>query len=323
MVPLTPISAATPVMAKTSAREGIAEVPGGTVHYRLVGPVDAKRTLVFENGWGGNFPYAHWLEVALASQVRVLFYDRVGVGQGTRAEPATPPRFTEQLAALLAHLGIPTPVVVIGHSYGGLIGVLHAAQAPALVEALIEIDPTPEFSDPLLEAELRLVPGLGRFMQLMILLGLDGPLMAVLRQHLPAEVLHRLKPGRLAQMRSMNGSLAEFRVQEQIRQIALGAESARQVPRLVISANPTLPTPTGLKKWLVNPEKRAVFQRMSHRLHQQGASQNERSRWVSLPYGHVGLVTQRAAAEEIAAKTLEFLQQTFPDTGTASGDRPR
>lgn len=310
-------------VAATNAREGIAQVPGGTVHYRLVRPADAKRTLVFENGWGGNFHYAHWLEVALASQVRVLFYDRVGVGRGRRTEPATTARFTEQLAALLTHLGIPTPVVVMGHSYGGLMGVLHAAQAPALVEALIEIDPTPEFSDPLLEAELRLVPGLGRFMQLMILLGLDGPLMAVLRQHLPAEVLRRLKPGRRAQLQSMNGSLAEFRVQAQIRQVAIGSESARQVPRLVISANPEPVAPTGLQKWLVNPEKRATFRRMSHRLHQQGAAQNDRSRWMALPYGHVGLVTERRAAEEIAARALEFLEQTFPGTGTASAPRPR
>lgn len=307
-----PNPAAQSGLAGTNAREGLAQVPGGTVHYRLAGPADAKRTLVFENGWGGNFHYTYWLELALASQVRVLFYDRVGVGQGRRTEPATPARFTEQLAALLNHLDIPTPVVVMGHSYGGLMGVLHAAQAPALVEAVIAIDPTPEFRDPMLEAELGLVPALGRFMQLMILLGLDGPLLALLRQHLPAEVLQRLQPGRRAQLRSMNGSLAEFRVQDEIRQRAAGAESARQVPRLVISANARLPAPTGFTKWLVNPEKRAAFLRVSHALHQRGAALNARSRWLALPYGHVGLVTQRSAAEEIAARTLEFLQQITP-----------
>lgn len=310
-----------PPAAGSHASEGFVQVPGGTVHYRLVGPVDAKRTLVFENGWGGSFHYAYWLGQALAAQVRVLFYDRAGVGKGRRSTPPTAASFTEQLAALLKQLGIPTPVVVIGHSYGGLMGVLHAAQSPALVAAVIAIDPTPEFQDPLLDAELRLVPVACRYMQLMILLGLDGPLLAMFRHHLPAEVLRRLRPGRFEQLRSMNGSLAEFRVQGQIRQLAAGAESARQVPRLVISANPEPSMPTGFRKWLVNPENRAIYRQMAHRLHQQGAAQNGRSHWLALPYDHVGLVTQRSAAEEIAARTLAFLQQTVPEHG-ATDDAP-
>src|SRR3546814_9400910 len=65
---------------RSSGQEGHATVPGGVLKYRLTGPATAANVVVFENGWSAPFPYAMWLEQALAPHVRVLSYDRAGIG---------------------------------------------------------------------------------------------------------------------------------------------------------------------------------------------------------------------------------------------------
>jgi heterotetrameric sarcosine oxidase gamma subunit len=39
------------------ATEGAAQVPGGTLRFRLAGRADSGPCVVFENGWGASFPY--------------------------------------------------------------------------------------------------------------------------------------------------------------------------------------------------------------------------------------------------------------------------
>src|SRR3546814_3737826 len=103
-----------------------------------------------------------------------LSYDRAGIGDSRSTAALTPAGLSQQLSALLASLDIGQPVVVAGHSYGGLLAALHAAQAPAMVRAIVQIDPTPEFDNETIDAAMRILPLSGRFLQLCALLRIDG-----------------------------------------------------------------------------------------------------------------------------------------------------
>jgi pimeloyl-ACP methyl ester carboxylesterase len=296
---------------RSSGGEGKALVAGGVLNYRLAGDATAKHVVVFESGWTApSFSYAVWLEEALAPHVRVLSYDRAGVGESRRMAPLTPPGVTQQLTALLSSLGIAQPVVVVGHSYGGLIGALHAAQAPALVAALVQIDPTPELDDETVDAAMRSLPAAGRFLQLCALTRIDGPLFLDMAEELPPEVFERVKRNPWWLARSLNGSITEIRLLEDVRRIVRASQTVKQCPRLVISGDREHVTPSWLQRLLINGEKARKYWDAVDGLHRRQASLNDASRWVSLPYNHVSLVTNRAGAHEIASRILSFTRES-------------
>ena len=292
----------------SSGQEGDVQVPGGVLHYRWAGPANAEHVVVIENGWSASLAYAVWLERALAPHVRVLSYDRAGIGDSRSTAPLTPEDLTQQLTTLLSSLGIWRPVVVVGHSYGGLIAALHAAQAPELVRAVVQIDPTSEFDHELIDPSFRILPLVGRFMQLCALLRIDGPIFFHTAGELPPAIFARIKrtPGWL--VRSLNGSIEEIRLLHGMRRIITASEAATRCPRLVISCAPEKLVDSWLRKLLVNDEKARMQWDAIHELHQRQASLNAASRWMSLPYNHISLVTNRASANEIASNILDFIQ---------------
>ena len=76
-------------------------------------------------------------EPPLAGFTHVL-PDLPGYGQSPR--PAPPATLDELADALVAWLGERGPAVLIGHSMGGVLGVLVAERAPALVRGLVSVD---------------------------------------------------------------------------------------------------------------------------------------------------------------------------------------
>jgi len=292
----------------SSGQEGDVPVPGGVLHYRLAGPADAEHVVVFESGWSASLAYAVWLEKALAPHVRVLSYDRAGIGDSRSTEPLTPERLTQQLSTLLASLDIRQPVVAAGHSYGGLIAALHAAQAPAMVRAIVQIDPTPEFSHKLIDPSFRMLPKVARFMQLCAWLGIDGPIFFHTGKELPPEIFARIKRTPRWLARSLSGSIEEIRLINGIRPIITASEAARQCPRLVIGSAPEKLVDSWLQKLLMNEARAKKHWDAIHQLHQRQASLNAASRYMSLPYNHISLVTHRVSAETIAASILDFIR---------------
>ncbi len=295
--------------AATTMREGDIDVDGGSLHYRLSGPATAAHTVVLENGWSGSFPYMHWLEQALASQLRVLAYDRAGIGYSRSATPPSVAGISRHFESLLSALGIDTPVIVAGHSYGGLIGVLHAVQAPARVRALVQIDPTPDGDDALIDPSFKLVPAIARFMQLCALLGLDGPLSSTLARQLPAETMARLRPGRRWMLRSLEGAIAEIGLLQAIRGVIATSPQRSRCPRLVISSAPPETSPSWLQRRLGSPAKQQRFQQAAQAQHRLQAALHPDSLWTTQAYDHVGLIADRASANEVAGRVFAFLQQ--------------
>jgi len=87
----------------------------------------------------------------VAKTTRVCAYDRPNTRfDGTdRSTPVPQPHSIQQdvddVVKLIAAVHLPTPLVVVSHSYGGLIADLLARTHPELVSGLVFVDPTSEF----------------------------------------------------------------------------------------------------------------------------------------------------------------------------------
>jgi pimeloyl-ACP methyl ester carboxylesterase len=81
-------------------------------------------------------------EPELASRYRLIHYHRRGyMGSTLGSEPLITSRQAGDAAALLKHLGVRSAHVV-GHSFGGLIALQLALDAPALVHSLALLEPS-------------------------------------------------------------------------------------------------------------------------------------------------------------------------------------
>ncbi len=81
-------------------------------------------------------------EPELASRYQLIHYHRRGyMGSTLGSEPLTSARQAEDAAALLRHLGVKAAHIA-GHSYGGLIALQLAADAPDLVHSLALLEPS-------------------------------------------------------------------------------------------------------------------------------------------------------------------------------------
>jgi len=126
-------------------RPPLIDVGGYRLEARVKG--SGNPTVVFETGFTGGIPLYWKLQDRIAEHTRTLLYERAGLG---RSDPGPQPRTAEQMAralpSLLAALAIQTPVVLVGHSAGGLFMRVFAHDYPADVAALVFIDPATEGS---------------------------------------------------------------------------------------------------------------------------------------------------------------------------------
>jgi len=108
-------------------------------------------TVVFESGGGDDSSVWSNVEAELRRQrpVSTFLYDRAGLG---KSEPKPGPyRIDDEVEALRSALtagGVPRPVILVSHSYGGFVSLLAAAR-DARVTGLVLVDANlPGFFDP-------------------------------------------------------------------------------------------------------------------------------------------------------------------------------
>jgi pimeloyl-ACP methyl ester carboxylesterase len=103
---------------------------------REVGPITAPLTVVFAHGFCMRMGSFHFQRAALAQrwgeQVRMVFYDQRGHGQSGAApfDTYTVEQLGQDLETVLQVMVPRGPVVVVGHSMGGMTVLSHARQFP-------------------------------------------------------------------------------------------------------------------------------------------------------------------------------------------------
>jgi len=133
----------------TRVDEGFVPFRGGRTWYRsLAAEVEDPRRLPLLCLHGG--PGANWLHMtpyeALADQRRVVFYDQIGAGNSGLEEPHEtalwePELFVEEVGVVREALGLDR-VHILGHSWGGMLGMQYAAGRPdGLVSLIVESSP--------------------------------------------------------------------------------------------------------------------------------------------------------------------------------------
>ncbi|WP_454054308.1 alpha/beta fold hydrolase [Clostridium sp. Marseille-Q7071] len=103
-----------------------------------------EQVVVIETGLGSLF--YDWYSIAkeVSKKARVILYHREGYGNSSMAkEKFTTRRVAENLKLLLSKKGINEPVILVGHSFGGMC-VLHFAKLyPEMVKSLVLVDSSP------------------------------------------------------------------------------------------------------------------------------------------------------------------------------------
>lgn len=119
---LTPLLAARDARPSRRVRENgqsQAGASGSTLYVETHGPAGAP-VILFTHGWGLDSTIWSYAKADLSDRFRVVLWDLPGLG---RSRPATPDAislesFAEDLAGLVRAL--PRPVVLVGHSIGGM-----------------------------------------------------------------------------------------------------------------------------------------------------------------------------------------------------------
>ena len=119
-------------------------VNGQAMHLYCTG--SGAPTLVLESGRGEDFTVWAKIQPVLSRSTRTCSYDRAGFGwSAPQAGVRDADSIARQLHALLLEADITTPVVLMGHSAGGVYIRAYASQFPAAVAGLVFVDAsTPE-----------------------------------------------------------------------------------------------------------------------------------------------------------------------------------
>jgi len=104
------------------------------------GPRMRERPIAFivHGGPGGDHSSFKPILAPLAARLQLVYFDHRGQGRSGRGDPAsyTLDENVEDMEALRRHLGT-GPIISIGTSYGGMVGMAHAARYPDAVSHLI------------------------------------------------------------------------------------------------------------------------------------------------------------------------------------------
>jgi len=98
-------------------------------------------TVIFDGGTGEQSWDWRYVQPAVGRATQACVYDRAGYGfSDPPARPGTAANAVDDLHALVKAAGLKTPVILVGHSYGGLVAQLYAYMYPREVGGLVLVD---------------------------------------------------------------------------------------------------------------------------------------------------------------------------------------
>ena len=109
------------------------------------GAADARPVVILEAGGGGSSGDWKGVQAALPTAIRTCAYDRAGSGKSEPGpEPRTMDAEVKDLHTLLERSKITGPIILVGHSLGGMLARLYVLKYPDSVAGVILVDPTEE-----------------------------------------------------------------------------------------------------------------------------------------------------------------------------------
>ena len=120
----------------------------GKTWYRIVGDLKSGKTpvLVLHGGPGAGHNYCEPIAELIAQTGRAaVLYDQIGCGNSTHLPDAPkdfwqPELFMEEIIALTSHLGIADDYLIVGQSWGGMLGMQFAISHPAGLKGIVIAD---------------------------------------------------------------------------------------------------------------------------------------------------------------------------------------
>lgn len=121
----------------------LVEVGDNTLHIHSSGEKSQAPTVVIEGGGGLPSEFYHWLDAGLHDSLRVVRYDRAGLGHSAECmTPRDPETIAGELHQLLTKAGESPPYIMMGHSLGGPYIRVFAELFPDEVDGLFFLDAT-------------------------------------------------------------------------------------------------------------------------------------------------------------------------------------
>ncbi len=133
-----------PQVMRTGEPKELTMSDGARIHAELYGPAAAP-TLLFTHGWGTNSTEWYYAKKQLGDKFRLILWDLPGLGESTQPNDRnySLERMASDLHAVLA-LANGKPVVLVGHSIGGMINLTFCRLYPEAlgpqVTGVVELD---------------------------------------------------------------------------------------------------------------------------------------------------------------------------------------
>jgi pimeloyl-ACP methyl ester carboxylesterase len=129
-------------LLKAGFAHSFLELPDGTVHYRLEGPVNGPLIVLIHGFSTPSFVWDDYFRPLTAAGYRVLAYDNYGRGFSDRPDTKYDADLSDRLLVnLLDKLGLNEPAHLVGYSMGGATAVIFAARHADRVRSLTLIAP--------------------------------------------------------------------------------------------------------------------------------------------------------------------------------------
>lgn len=126
-----------------TASEQMVDVDGYQLHF-VVNAKHSDHTVVLEAGGGADSRSWQAVQTKMANTTgfNVVSYDRAGFGKSTLGPAGlSPQQQIDDLVKALAKLGYSNHLVLVGHSYAGLLDMYFVNRYPAKVDGMLLIDP--------------------------------------------------------------------------------------------------------------------------------------------------------------------------------------
>ncbi len=120
----------------------LVDVGGYRMHIHCLGTAPAgSPTVILEAGQANTSSTWVWIQTEVAKTTRACTYDRAGLAWSNDSpKPRDAAHMAEELHMLLDKAGISGPVVLVGHSFGGLVTHVYATKYPEQIVGMVWLD---------------------------------------------------------------------------------------------------------------------------------------------------------------------------------------